>query len=70
MRINQYRRCPFCAQSGANAIGFVFYENSSRCITLQNCRAIVQQLPLFVCKDIFWLTLLQALLSERVFGWI
>ena len=34
--------------SGADAIGLVFYEDSPRAISIENARAIVQKLPPFV----------------------
>jgi phosphoribosylanthranilate isomerase len=31
--------------AGADAVGFVFYEKSSRCVTVETARQIVQELP-------------------------
>jgi phosphoribosylanthranilate isomerase len=38
------------ADAGADAVGFVFYEKSPRCVTLERVREIVQKLPAKVDK--------------------
>lgn len=38
----------FCAHAGADALGFIFYEKSPRCITVDAARAIIHSLPPFV----------------------
>jgi phosphoribosylanthranilate isomerase len=40
----------FAAEAGADALGFVFYAQSPRCITPDRVREIVQPLPPFVAK--------------------
>src|SRR5271166_6782346 len=32
-------------EAGADAVGFVFYEKSPRCVTVETAREIVQRLP-------------------------
>lgn len=32
-------------EAGADAVGFVFYEKSARCVTVERARAIVEKLP-------------------------
>lgn len=40
-----------CAiDAGADALGFVFYPQSPRYITVENARAIIRQLPPFIEK--------------------
>lgn len=38
------------AESGADAIGLVFYENSSRCVDIDKAKTIVASIPPFICK--------------------
>jgi len=35
----------FCAELGANYLGFIFYEKSPRCVSLQAAKEIARQLP-------------------------
>ena len=37
-------------EAGADAVGFVFYEKSPRCVTVEKAREIVQKLPVKVDK--------------------
>jgi phosphoribosylanthranilate isomerase len=37
-------------EAGADAVGFVFYENSPRCVTVERAREIVEKLPARVEK--------------------
>lgn len=40
--------------AGADALGFVFFEKSSRCVTLQKAAAIIRDLPPFIqCVGLF-----------------
>lgn len=38
------------AEAGADALGFVFYERSPRCVTLEQAADIIRQLPAFLVK--------------------
>jgi len=38
------------AEAGADALGFVFYERSPRCVTLEQAADIIRQLPPFLVK--------------------
>jgi phosphoribosylanthranilate isomerase len=38
------------AEAGADALGFVFYESSPRCITVESAADLVRQLPPFVIR--------------------
>ncbi len=37
-------------EAGADALGFVFYDQSPRCITVEAAAALIRQLPTFVMK--------------------
>lgn len=60
------------AEAGANAIGLMFYEKSSRAISLERAEAIVQSLPPYVAKvgvfvnptsDLVWAAMARAQLD-------
>lgn len=36
--------------AGANALGFMFYEPSPRCVARKNASAIIREMPVFVAK--------------------
>lgn len=38
----------FCAHAGADALGFIFYEKSPRCISIDAARTMIHSLPPFV----------------------
>ena len=38
----------YCCELGANALGFVFYDKSPRCVTVKQAQTIIRQLPAFV----------------------
>jgi phosphoribosylanthranilate isomerase len=44
-----------CAEAGADALGFIFVENTPRCVTSSQVRPIVAALPPFVLPvGVFW----------------
>ncbi len=38
----------YCCELGADALGFVFYNKSPRCISIEQAQTIIQQLPAFI----------------------
>ncbi|MGE5081574.1 MAG: N-(5'-phosphoribosyl)anthranilate isomerase, partial [Acidobacteriota bacterium] len=54
--------------AGADAIGFVFYEKSPRCVNVETARQIVQQLPKEIEKVGVFVNEAEGMLSEIAEG--
>src|SRR5271157_5459081 len=48
--ITQYEDAKVAVSLGADAIGFIFYQKSPRCINPLDAREIIRRLPPFVSK--------------------
>lgn len=48
--ITSYEDAMNAINAGADALGFVFYEKSPRCISIENAKSIISKLPPFIEK--------------------
>ena len=48
--ITNYEDAKLCCDLGADALGFIFYEKSKRCVNIDEAKTIIEKLPAFISK--------------------